>query len=367
MERGRFGTFARVVVTGVLVAGGALVAPPAAHANDSHRIDIRATQVGQDVVFEWDPVPPSAWPAPQAGGPWTSLTYWAAATPMDSTPPRVYHYCDGATRLLGEIPPPPQSSTTCRMSGLEPGRAYDFRVSGWLSNDALHTNSVGAGDLYAEGGFTVCCGAPGAPSDVRLIDIGNGDLMVVWSPVSDTGGATTVEYRVALDTDVDACVTSTTECQFRSVEFGRQYVATVTSVTAFGQSIEQTSPPVRLVPPPPRAPRNVRATRQGQSAVVRWQRPRLASGQSIRRYQVFADPGNRTCRTVTTRCRISNLDPGRSYTFEVVATDDQGRRVASTSKNSILVPRPTPVVTRPAQDATEPAEPEAPKPEQQFN
>lgn len=347
--------------------GVALAAPPSIQANDSYWIDIRATQVGQDVIFEWDPVPSSAWPAPQAGGPWTSLAYLPAATPMDSTSPRVYHYCDGTTRLMGEIPPPPQLSTTCRMSGLELGRAYNFRVAGWLSNDALHTNAVGAGDLYAQGGFTVCCGAPGAPSDVRLLDVGNGDLMAVWSPASDTGGASAVEYRVALDADVDECVTSTTECRFRSVPFGRPYVATVMSITPFGQAIGETSPPVRLAPPAPRAPRNVRATRQGQSAVVRWQRPRLASGQSIRRYQVFADPGNRTCRTVATRCRISNLDPGRSYTFEVVATDDQGRRAASTSKNAILVPRPTPVVTRPTQDATESAEPDASKPEQQFN
>lgn len=359
-----------LVLAGLLFAALVNSTPPEAQAADQYWMDIRATQVGDAVLFEWDPIPSSAWPAPQAGGPWTSLTYWPAATLMEPGTPQVFHYCNGSTRLRNEIPPPPQTSRSCLLTGLEPGRAYNLRVSGWLSNAALHTNAVGFGDLHAQGGFTLCCGAPGSPSDVRLLDVGGGEALAVWSPSTRTGGASEVQYRVDLDAETSVCTTSATECRIRDLEFGRDYVATVSAITSGGQSAGVSSTPVRLIPPVPRAPRKVTATSRGQSVVVRWQPPNLAPGQRILGYQVFADPGTRSCRTSKTRCRISGLEPGRSYTFEVVATDDRGRKVAASSRNSILIPRPTarPAVEAPSRPVgPSPEQPESTKPEQEFS
>lgn len=274
-----------------------------------------------------------------------------------------YFYCDSSVRRMGEIPPPPTTERSCRVSGLELGRAYNIRVTGRLSNDALHTNAVGFGDIFDAGGITLCCGTPGPPRDVRLLDAGGGNAIALWSPATRTGGAREVQYRVNLGSDSDVCVTSGNQCRISGLDFNRPYSISVATANSVGISEYIASPALELIPPKPRAPRSVKATVRDGDVIVRWKAPDLALGQRMRRYQVFSDPGRKTCSTRGTVCRIVGLEPGRAYAFEVVAEDSRGRKVASRFTAPVLIPRPIPV-SSPRPEPT----PELPqKPEQQFS
>jgi len=346
----------------LLVAAVTLVVPSnVASANDPYWIEIRASQVSGTLVFEWDPVPESAWPAPQAGGPWTSLRYWAWATPLDAGFSGPYYYCNGETGSLGSIPPPPTEETSCRIPGLEPGKAYDLKVRGWLSNDALHTNAVGVGDIFDQGGITVCCGPPGPPTDFRILDEGKGAVTAVWSPAQDTGGAPVVEYRVEMVLDDQKCQTAETQCTFEGLGFAQEHRARITTVTAVGESVSVDSPALRLTPPPPNSARKVKARARGSDVVVRWKAPSSKVGQRVVRYTVRVEPGKKTCRTKKRRCRITGLATGRTYTFKVSTLDTLGRTTTSRASNPVtLVGTPAAQVPAPRPPAQEPEKPSVP-------
>jgi hypothetical protein len=345
-----------------LVVALAFVFPPTAEGEETpYRIAIRGSQDAGALAFDWDPVPPSAWPTPQFGGPWTSIRYFAWATPMDAGFSGPYFYCNGETGTMGSIPPPPIAETTCRISGLESGKAYDFKVRGWLSNEAMHTNTVGVGDIYDEGGITVCCGPPASPEDFRLLDMGKGRVVAAWSPVRDTGGAQSVEYVVQLLADSRECRTSRNECSFDGLGFEAEHQARIKTVADLRESPTVLSEPLRLSAPSPRAARRVQATTRGADVLIRWKAPSRTVGQQIISYTVQSKPGDLTCKTKKKRCRITGLKPGRTYTFQVITRDTLGRRTTSLASKPVTVVTPrapqSPSVEQPSQEPEKPSVP----------
>jgi len=78
------------------------------------------------------------------------------------------------------------------------------------------------------------------------------------------------------------------------------------------------------LPSVPGRPAQVRATAGVESATVSWQAPAFPGGEPISGYRVTAFPGKKTCSTTKTSCVLSNLTPGVTYTFGIVARNGIG-------------------------------------------
>lgn len=89
-------------------------------------------------------------------------------------------------------------------------------------------------------------------------------------------------------------------------------------------------PTLTLRPKPaaklPSAPTNVRAKASSESITVTWNRPSTNGGPDITSYKVIPKTGNRGCviKAPATRCVVTGLSAGKSYSFSVVAINQSG-------------------------------------------
>lgn len=95
----------------------------------------------------------------------------------------------------------------------------------------------------------------------------------------------------------------------------------------------------------PSAPRLVHAVPGNATAKVSWTRLRTNGGASIKGYVATSHPNGRTCATSATKCTISGLSNGTSYTFTVVARNKFGVGPRSTVSNRVTPKAPTITVT----------------------
>ena len=335
---------------------------PVAPASAAGSITVTATQQGSDILVSWTPVPEADWPPSNAGGPWTQQQYWVSAWDMNQARPRLSYYCDGSVRTEGSTGLPVTDGNSCTLRNLPLGRTYNVFVGSRVSNPGGFTNSAGSGDLSAQGGITLCCTVPSSPRDIQLVERGSGTLVAVWSAPNEKGAAAALEYRVTLDPGGRECRSQTTECVFPGVQSGRVYSASVRATNEAGTSEPAVSPAITLRAPPVSAPRSVRASATGDSLRVAWSAPRLSSGQTIARFVARATPSGKSCATTTTRCTITGLGEGRTYTVVVTAVQSDGQRAASRASRPATIPTarvPNPEPSQPTV-VTETEKPAAP-------
>lgn len=320
---------------------------------EDNNITVTAAQEGTDLVVSWTPVPPAKLPPSNAGGPWTAQVYYVWAWDMSNPTPDLYYLCDGTTRRPGQAGFPRTTETRCVMRQLPMGRTYNVFVRSWVYNDGTNTGMAGWGDLWAQGGVTMCCSIPSPPRDVRLIEAGRGAVSAVWSPSAETGGAASVTYAVTLNPGGRPCATSGTECLFSGLDAGVAFSASVRALNQAGSSEPVSSTAIELRPPPVSAPRDVKVTPAPAGLRVSWSSPRLASGQKVARYVAKATPTGRSCTTRRTSCTITGLGQGRTYTVTVTLLDTAGGRAASSASRSVTMPVAT--QPRPVQAPAAPA------------
>jgi hypothetical protein len=228
-------------------------------------------------------------------------------------------------------------ATSCVVTGLTNGTPYTFAVR--ADND----NGAGA---EAEAG-PVTPSAPPVPSAPLnpAATAGNAQATVSWEePVS--GGPFT-EYTVTAVEDPSKTCTATppaTSCTVPGLTNGSTYTFTVRATNANGTGAASTvsNAVTPSAPPVPSAPLNPAATAGNGQATVSWSAP--ASGGPFTLYTVTAveDP-TKTCTATppATRCVVSGLTNGRTYTFTVTASNASGTGTASAVSNAVTPQAPS--------------------------
>lgn len=114
------------------------------------------------------------------------------------------------------------------------------------------------------------------------------------------------------------------------------------------------------------APRKIRVKVRGDDIRVTWREIPRGSTSGPVRYLVTSSPGGEQCRTRKSKCLVRNLEPGRSYIFQVIASSKGIQSLPVTSRKALLPESAQP--SRP-DSGSNPASPSeaVPKPEQQFS
>jgi hypothetical protein len=258
------------------------------------------------------------WAAPATTGGAAVTRYRVLASPGDAQ-------CVTRTRL------------TCTVDGLVNGHAYRFSVSA--------RNEAGWGVQSPRSDAVVPRRTPSRPLGVA-VEPKDRRVAVSWTAPRNDGGVSVERYIVDATPGAGRCETSgRLYCQVTDLRNGVAYRFAVVAVNAAGRS--EASRPSRVVVPRtvPSPPRGARAEPADRSVRVRWTAPRTDGGARVRRFEVRAFPGGRTC---TTRgrlsCRVRRLENGRPYRFAVRAEN-----VAGWSERSAMTVRvrPRTVPTRP--------------------
>lgn len=226
--------------------------------------------------------------------------------------------------------------TSCVITGLTNGVAYTFQVktdTRMVSHDS--PNFTGENRQWSDyspatSPVTPCCGLPSAVASVWAAVVGDA-VEVSWTPPSDWGGATSLTYVVSSDNGTQRCTTEATSCRLNDLPFQSPESFDVVASNAGGASPATRSASVSIPAQAPQAPTGgtARYSRSGQ-ATVQWKAPTRDGGSPITEYVVTSTPGGRSCTaTASTRCTISGLTGGRSYTFSVRARNQLGLSPAS--------------------------------------
>ena len=218
---------------------------------------------------------------------------------------------------------------SCTVASLTLGSRYSFTV--------VATNWVGSGASSAKSN-AVLIGTPSAPTGVSVYDQ-NKSLVISWSPAAGNGYPVD-DYTATVSPGRHSCSTPAFSCQITGLSNGVTYTVTVVAKNAEGTS-PASLPKLGRPVGPPSSPLGVSAVSANASAIVTWSAPAYA-GSGVTSYTVTSSPGAKTCTWSSgpLTCTVRGLTNGRSYTFAVVALDEQGDSPASANSAPVHVGLP---------------------------
>jgi predicted RNA-binding protein with TRAM domain len=221
------------------------------------------------------------------------------------------------------------ASLSCTVAPLTLGSRYSFTV--------VATNRVGSGASSAKSN-AVLIGTPSVPTGVSVYDQ-NKSLVISWSPAAGNGYPVD-DYTATVSPGHHSCSTPAFSCQITGLSNGVTYTVTVVAKNAEGTSPASLAKLGRPVGPPS-SPLGVSAVSANASAIVTWSAPAYA-GSGVTSYTVTSSPGAKTCTWSSgpLTCTVRGLTNGRSYTFAVVALDEQGDSPASANSAPVHVGLP---------------------------
>lgn len=190
-----------------------------------------------------------------------------------------------------------------------------FPTGSACSTSICGTGIVDAGAAVAVGAAVVL---PSAPQNVTAQQVGSA-VRVSWVAPTSTGTSSISGYTV---TGGDGCSTTALTCDVRGLAPGSQTTFTVRARNTTGLGATGSSQLVTFVSVPG-APNDPIVTIDGLSAIVLWQAPGDNGGSAITSYTVTGSPTG-SCTAATTTCTISDLRPGTTYSFSIVATNSFG-------------------------------------------
>lgn len=223
----------------------------------------------------------------------------------------------------------------CQISGLADGTDYVITIHA--------ANRAGAGTPSAPVAV-MTYGLPGVPEQVTA-ELGKGRAAVSWVAPATVGGAPITAFTVVSDPGGLTCTsTGRPSCIVQGLSNGSAYTFSVTAYTDAGAGpASAASAPARLVAGPG-APRSVRASTKGTTAIVKWNAPKSKGGLKISKYVVTASPSGKSCRTTKGVCTIKGLRLGTQYTFAVRAYNAKGAGAVAFSR-AVSTPAPPASVT----------------------
>lgn len=219
------------------------------------------------------------------------------------------------------------SALTCDIDGLVNGSAYSITVYGM--------NQGGSQWQSAPVSASPVPTSPDTPTSVD-VSVNDGSITVSWNPADDNGSAVT-SYLVSEVTGSGlSCVTSGLSCTITGLTNGRVYSFRVSAANVAGSSA-----PSALISATPAAlpgvALNVVAVAGDRQALISWDAPLEAGGNTS--YQVSAanDSSVVYCITVGRSCTVTGLVNGQSYAFAVQTLSDTGESAGVALSNSVDV------------------------------
>jgi len=194
---------------------------------------------------------------------------------------------------------------------------------------------------------------PSAPRNLKGWPTKDG-IVATWDAPERTGELQDLIVQVTALPGGQQCTSRGESCRLRGLKAGQQTTLTAVASNALGESDLVRAPELLQYLSTPGSPRQVRATRRGSQAVIRWKPPKKTGGSVITGYVVTVSSGRQQCSTKRkTQCVIRDLPVGDTYRFSVTALNAMGEGQPATSRQ-VNFPIP-------------PVPPPPPKPEQQFN
>ena len=229
------------------------------------------------------------------------------------------------------------TSTSCTVTGLNPGDSYIFKVAA--------TNSVGTGSYSSNSSSLLVPSGPSSPDAPTNVSAtaGDGQVTVTWTAPTNDGGSAITGYSVQYSSDggstwqTASCSGTATSCTITGLTNGTGYIFKVAATNSLGtgsySSNSSTATP-QLVLSEPGAPTLGTVTSTDTSITANWTAPGSNGGSTITGYTVtVTDPSGNvvgTCTSTGTSCTVSPLTPGIVYTVSLTATNAQGTSTAAT-------------------------------------
>lgn len=187
--------------------------------------------------------------------------------------------------------------------------------------------------------------APGAPTNLRLVEAGNRKVSLAWTAPKNTGGSPIVDYVIDYkDVDVNKWVNfkdgkaETARVTVTGLVDGKSYMFRVAAVNSkFTGDPTYTAKPITPQPTVSDPPTNVVGTSGNGWISVKWDAPEDNGDSKITGYTVTSKPESKTCTTAANdrNCTVKDLTNGKSYTFTVKATNGVGNSAPSAPSDPV--------------------------------
>ncbi|XP_053431118.1 myomesin-3 [Nycticebus coucang] len=235
--------------------------------------------------------------------------------------------------------------------GLKTGKEYEFCVRS-VSEAGVGESSAATEPIRVKQALAT----PSAPYDFALLNCGKNEMVIGWKPPRRRGGGKILGYFLdqhdseELDWHaVNQQPVPTRVCKVSDLREGHFYEFRARAVNWAG--VGELSAPSSLFEckewtmPQPGPPYDVRATEvRATSLMLQWEPPLYTGAGPVTGYHIsFHEEGSKQWKPVTsdpisgTHLRVSDLQPGKSYVFQVQAMNSAGLGQPSLPTDPVLL------------------------------
>lgn len=236
---------------------------------------------------------------------------------------------------------PATTSSPVVIDGLTNGTTYAVQLR------AINDEGAGAPSNSVDG---TPVAVPAAPS-IGAATAGNGQASVSFTPPTDNGGTTIIDYTATSSPSGFTGTCSNSPCTVAGLTNGTAYTFTVTARNSVGVSSPSAATNPVTPAGPPGAPLQVEVNPGERSLTISWIAPSDNGGSPILRYRAEANP---TCEVdalvdevpgeTIYSCTITNLNLEQEYTITVVAISAAGEgavaSAATAARPQAVIPVP---------------------------
>ncbi len=236
------------------------------------------------------------------------------------------------------------TALTCVVSGLTVGETVTFTVRA--------RNAKGLGDTASQ--TLKFIGTPGAPNE-PIVTVDGLSAVLLWQTPGFDGGSPVTSY-VVTGFPGGSCTTVETTCSITNLQPGATYSFSIAAINIMGVGVSAESRGHQIAGGPA-SPVSVIASFGETSGLVSWE-PGIG-GLVVEKFKVTVTPGDATCETTGSRCAVSGLTPGTSYSVSVVAMGPAGTLSTPSSVSVATIgvapaPAPAPLAPPPVIESSRP-------------